>query len=99
MSEALEQSRPGLLARVNRRIQSHQLNLRTEQTYLHWITRYLLFYDMQDPARLGHHDIRVFLGYLEERMQVSQARLNQASQALHFLHEAVLDEVGATAVA
>ncbi|MEQ5835771.1 site-specific integrase [Marinobacter sp. NFXS9] len=92
MTEALDQSQSGLLSRVRRAIQTHKLNLRTEQTYLHWITRYMLFHDLRDPAELGESEQQLFLGYLQERMRVSQARLNQARQALAFFYEEVVGQ-------
>ncbi|OZB18920.1 MAG: integrase, partial [Marinobacter sp. 34-60-7] len=39
ITEALEQSQPGMVKRLNLAIQKRQLNHRTEQTYLHWISR------------------------------------------------------------
>ncbi|WP_203142188.1 site-specific integrase [Marinobacter mangrovi] len=99
MTEALDQSQSGLLSRVRRAIQTHKLNLRTEQTYLHWITRYMMFHDLRDPAELGESEQQLFLGYLQERMRVSQARLNQARQALAFFYEEVVGQNAVSAAA
>lgn len=92
MTEALDQSQSGLLARVRRAIQTHKLNQRTEQTYLHWISRYVVFHDLKDPSDLGEQEQQLFLGYLQQRMRVSRARLNQAKQALTFFYEEVLGQ-------
>lgn len=92
MTEALDQSQSGLMSRVHRAIQSHKLNQRTEQTYLHWITRYVVFHDLKDPADLGDQEQQLFLGYLQQRMRVSRARLNQAKQALAFFYEEVIGQ-------
>ena len=92
MTEALEQSQSGLLSRVRRAIHTHKLNQRTEQTYLHWITRYVVFHDLKDPVDLGDQDQQLFLRYLQQRMRVSRARLNQAKQALAFFYEEVLGQ-------
>ena len=43
ISEALEQSRPGMIKEVETAINQRQLNNRTQQTYLHWITRFYCF--------------------------------------------------------
>ncbi|MDI9243978.1 site-specific integrase [Marinobacter sp. CHS3-4] len=91
ISQALEHSQPGLVDRVTTATKQHQLNQRSEQTYLHWISRFVLFHDLKDPALLESQDQQVFLDYLTSQMQVSRARLNQARQALAFLYAEVLD--------
>lgn len=90
ISEALEQSRPGLVGRIENAIRHQQLNQRAEQNYLHWITRFVLFHDLRDPETLANEDRQRFLTHLNERGRVSRARLNQASQALTFFYEDVL---------
>lgn len=90
ITEALEQSQPGLLKRVTQAMQKHHLNMRTEQTYLHWITRFVLFHGLKSPEALERDDQQLFLTYLSDRIWVSRARLNQARQALTFFYEDVL---------
>ncbi|MFE8070123.1 site-specific integrase [Marinobacteraceae bacterium S3BR75-40.1] len=90
MTEALDQSQPGLWLRLQREIQSRRLNARTEQTYLHWITRFVLFHGLRDPAELESGHIEQFVQDQKERMRVSRARLNQAMQALTFFYVEVL---------
>lgn len=90
ITEALEQSQPGLLKRVTQAMKKHHLNMRTEQTYLHWITRFVLFNGLKSPETLERDDQQLFLTYLSDRIWVSRARLNQARQALAFFYEDVL---------
>lgn len=99
--EALEHTQPGLFQRVTLAIHKHQLNQRTEQTYLHWITRFVLFHDQKNVEALECDDRQQFLHYLSERIQLSRARLNQARQALTFFYEDVLEkpQTAATAAA
>lgn len=92
ISEALDQSQPGLVRRVTNAIRNRQLNQRTEQTYLHWITRFVLFHNLQDPATLAEDDQQRFLAYLRDGMRLSRARLNQARQALQFFYADVLEK-------
>lgn len=92
ITEALEQSQPGLVVRVEQAIKKQQLNHRTEQTYLHWITRFVLFHGLKDPEALRTDDQQLFLTYLNDRMILSRARLNQARQALQFFYEDVLEK-------
>ncbi len=101
ITEALEQTQPGLIGRVKSEIRQQQLNQRAEQNYLHWIARFVLFHDMKDPENLASEDRQAFLAYLRDRIQVSRARLNQASQALTFFYQDVLNksEVSGSAAA
>lgn len=90
LSEALEQTRPGLLGRIQTAIQNQSLNQRTRQHYLHWIARFVMFCDSKAPESLDAEDQQLFLHHLQDRAQVSRAKLNQASQALVFFFEQVL---------
>lgn len=90
IAEALEHSQPGLFRRVTHAIKKHNLNQRTEQTYLHWITRFLVFHDLKAADHIAQDDCKSFLRYLEERIRTSRARQNQARLALVFFYEDVL---------
>jgi len=61
----------------------------------------VLFHDMKDPETLANEDRQQFLHYLNDRIQVSRARLNQASKALTFFYQDVLGktELGDVAAA
>lgn len=90
MTEALEHSRPGLLARICSAVQRRQFSPRTEHLYLHWITQFVVYHDMQDPTLLTQPHIASFLEHLKHHLKLSRARLNQALSALAFLYEEVL---------
>lgn len=90
ITETLEQSQPGLVDDVTDAIRKHQLNQRAEQTYLHWIARFVLFHELKSLDCLEPDDREQFLSYLNDRIGVSRARFNQASQALTFFYEDVL---------
>lgn len=91
-SEALEQTRPGMIRDVRTAINQRQLNQRTQQTYLHWINRFVLFHGLKDPETLADDDQQQFLSYLRDRINLSRARVNQAHQALIFFYEDVLNK-------
>ena len=57
----------------------------------------MLFHDLKDPDNLAEEDQKLFLTYLSEKIRVSRARLNQASQALSFFYEDVLGRPTAAA--
>ena len=92
ITEALDQSRPGMVREVETAINQRQLNQRTQQTYLHWISRFVLFHDLKDPDELAEEDQQQFLDYLRNKIRLSRARMNQASQALTFFYEDVLNK-------
>lgn len=90
MTEALEQNRPDLLACIYNAVQQRQFSPRTEHLYLHWITRFVVYHDMQDPRLLTQPHIASFLNHISHHLKLSRARLNQALNALAFLYEEVL---------
>lgn len=65
---------------------------RTEQTYIHWIRRYILFHDKRHPREMGAAEIEAFLTHLAVEGQVSASTQNQALSALLFLYREVLQQ-------
>ena len=80
----------GLLGRVRREIRVRHYSYRTEQTYLHWIGRYLRFLAGQDVVSGATTGFRRFLEHLAVERRVSAATQNQAFNALLFLYREVL---------
>ncbi|MBL4775035.1 MAG: integron integrase [Mariprofundus sp.] len=65
-------------------------SIRTEQTYLSWVKRFMGFHDGHDPAELDMSAISSFLEYLAISRHVSSSTQNQALNALVFLYKQVL---------
>jgi integron integrase len=89
---------PGLklLDRVRLAIRSRHYSRRTEQAYVHWIRRYIVFHDKKHPSAMGAPDIARYLTWLATERHVSSSTQNQAFSALLFLYTHVLHiEVGA----
>jgi integrase len=72
---------------------------RTEETYLQWIRRFILFHRRPGPSGkwiwrhpkdMGEAEVRAFLTDLAVERQVSAATQNQALNALLFLYREVL---------
>src|SRR2546421_3993341 len=63
---------------------------RTEDAYLAWVKRFVVFHGRRHPDELGEGDVRGFLDHLAEHDGVSASTQNQAVAALLFLYEAVL---------
>jgi len=89
-AEALDQSQSGLLYQVQKIVKKQHFNTRTEQTYQHWITQYIFFNDLKNPALLSENNVQKFLNYLAVKIGLSRAKLNQAKEALTFLYDKVL---------
>ncbi len=72
-------------------MRTRHLALRTEQAYLQWLRRYVLFHNRRHPRELGAPEVEQFLTYLAVHRKVSAATQNQALQALLFLYRHVLE--------
>jgi site-specific recombinase XerD len=84
-------SQPGLLAVAREKMRVRHLALRTEQAYLQWLRRYVVFHNRRHPRELGAPEVEQFLTYLAVHRKVSAATQNQALQALLFLYRHVLE--------
>ncbi|MBI3247760.1 MAG: phage integrase N-terminal SAM-like domain-containing protein [Deltaproteobacteria bacterium] len=84
------QPKPKLLDRVREAIRLRHYSLRTEDTYLHWIKRFIFFHGKRHPAEMGAAEITRFLSALAIDRHVSTSTQNQALNALLFLYRHVL---------
>jgi len=71
-------------------IRLRHLSIRTEQAYLHWIKRFILFHRKRHPAEMGDAEVIAFLTHLAVAGNVAAATQNQALNALVFLYKHVL---------
>ncbi len=65
---------------------------RTEEAYIAWIRRYILFHGKRHPAEMGGAEITQFLTSLAVQRKVAAATQNQALSALLFLYREVLNQ-------
>lgn len=89
---ALDESQPGLAALLEQVVTNEQLNARTRQTYLHWISQYIAYYDLENPSSLSTKNVKEFLRHLVIKLPLSRAKRNQAKEALIFLYAKVLKQ-------
>jgi len=82
---------PKLLDRVRTAIRVEHLSYRTEQAYLHWIRRYILFHGKRHPMEMGEREVTAFLSHLAEQRKVSPSTQNQALAAILYLYRRVLN--------
>ncbi len=82
---------PKLFDRVRERIRVKHYSLRTEDAYLHWARRFVLFHGKRHPREMGGPEVEAFLSHLATTGQVSPSTQNQALSALLFLYREVLE--------
>ncbi len=79
-----------LLERVRLKIRLKHYSLRTEQAYLDWIKRFILFHGKRHPVEMGAGEVEAFLTHLAAVRNVAASTQNQAKSALLFLYKEVL---------
>jgi integron integrase len=83
---------PRLLDRVRHAIRARHYSLRTEEAYVAWIRRYVLFHDKRHPMEMGEAEINAFVTHLAVEGPVSASTQTQALSALLFLYRHVLQK-------
>jgi len=81
---------PGLLEVVRQRIRVKHYSHRTEEAYVQWVWRFVLFHGRRHPRELGREAIEAFLTHLAVERHLAAATQNQALNALLFLYREVL---------
>lgn len=81
---------PRLLDEVRNVIRIKHYSIRTEQAYVQWIRRYIIFHRKTHPRELGAPELTAFLSDLAVRGKVSASTQNQAMNAILFLYREVL---------
>ena len=79
-----------LLDQVRELIRRKHYSIRTEQAYVLWIKRYILFHNKRHPRDIRKHEIEVFLTHLAVDLKVASSTQNQALSAIFFFYRDVL---------
>ena len=82
--------KPRLLDRLRDALRSRRYSRRTEQTYCHWVKRFVFFHKVRHPAEMGEPEINAFLTHLAVKDKVSASTQNQALSALLVLYRHVI---------
>lgn len=91
---AVDQPRK-LLDQVRHALRVRHYSYRTEQAYVGWTRRFIIFHRKRHPAQMGQPEIERFLTGLAVDQRVAASTQNQALAALLFLYREVLRcEVG-----
>ncbi|MBZ0248137.1 MAG: integron integrase [Burkholderiales bacterium] len=81
---------PRLLEEVRRVIRARHYSRRTEEAYVQWIRRFVLFHGRRHPREMGAAEVTAFLSSLANEGHVAASTQNQALAAVLFLYRAVL---------
>lgn len=79
-----------LLDQVRDAIRVRHYSYRTEEAYVQWVRRFILFHNKQHPKDMGAAEVEAFLTHLAVQERVAASTQNQAFSALLFLYQQVL---------
>ncbi|HEY9846357.1 MAG TPA: phage integrase N-terminal SAM-like domain-containing protein [Candidatus Caenarcaniphilales bacterium] len=86
----MQQPPKKLLDQVREAIRLKHYSYRTEESYVYWIRRFILFHQKRHPQEMGTAEVTQFLTHLAVKEQVSASTQNQAMSAIVFLYRVVL---------
>lgn len=81
---------PRLLDQLRDALRTRHYSLRTEQSYVAWARRFILFHGKRHPKDMGADEVVTFLSWLATERLVAAPTQNQALSALLFLYRVVL---------
>jgi integron integrase len=81
-----------LLDQVRDAIRTKHYSYRTEQTYVEWIKRFILFHEKRHPKDMDTPEVQAYITYLAVERNVSASTQNQALSAISFLYKHVLQK-------
>ena len=85
------QRSPKLLERMRIHLRTRHYSIRTEEAYIDWARRFILFHGKCHPRDMGVVEVEAFLSHLAVERHVSASTQNQAKAALLYLYKQVLE--------
>lgn len=82
---------PKLLDQLRESLRVRHYSLRTEDAYVDWARRFILFHGKRHPREVGALEVQAFLTHLAVDRHVSPSTQNQAKAALLFLYRQLLN--------
>lgn len=76
---------PKLLDRMRIHLRTQHYSIRTEEAYVDWARRFILFHRKRHPQDMGAAQVEAFLSYLAVERNVAASTQNQAKAALLYL--------------
>src|SRR2546422_680241 len=71
-----------LLGRLRAAVRARHYSPRTEESYVGWVKRFVVFHGRRHPDQLGEAEVRAFLEHLAERVRVSASTQNPLREML-----------------
>ena len=81
---------PKLLEQLRIHLRTRHYSIRTEQAYIDWARRFILFHGKRHPREMGAAEVEAFLSYLAVERNVSASTQNQAKAALLYLYKQII---------
>ena len=79
-----KQNKPKLLDQVRDVIRRKHFSIRTEQVYVDWIRRFILFHDKRHPREMAEAEVTQFLTHLAREARVAASTQNQGTERFAF---------------
>jgi phage terminase small subunit len=74
-------NKPKLLDQVRGVIRCKQYSIRTEQSYVDWIKRFIIYHDKRHPSDMAEEEVAQFLTHLARDLNVAPSTQNQHVKA------------------
>ena len=81
-----------LLEQLQAVLRTKHYSRKTEQAYVFWVRRFVLFHNKQHPKDMGEKEINRFLSHLAVKENVSASTQNQALCAIIFLFKNIINK-------
>src|SRR6266550_9579852 len=81
-----------LFDRMRAVLRTRHYSIRTEDSYIQWVKRFILFHGKKHPSAMGAEEINAYLTDLAVERHVSASTQSQALAAILFLYRDVLGE-------
>lgn len=78
-----------LLDRLRFAIRARHYSLRTEEAYVYWVRRFIIFNDKKHPADFPPETIKAFINHQSAHVESSASTVRQALSALVFLRPGI----------
>ncbi|MBX3006391.1 MAG: integron integrase [Melioribacteraceae bacterium] len=87
---SLKNGAPKLLDQVRICLRTNHYSPRTEESYIGWIKKFIIYNNKTHPEKLGKEEIQKFINHLAVDKYVSASTQNQALQAILFLYKNII---------
>ena len=84
------EAKPKLLDLVREKLRAKHYSYRTEQQYLAWIRRFIVYHGKRHPAEMAAPEVEQFVSSLAIEHHVAASTQNQALSAILFLYRQAL---------